>query len=211
MGSPAARFAFQSLGEENTAGAVHATGRASSPRKVVVAARVLLEVDQRRLAVAACGLPVKLACAWCGRVMPNGATLVPWAAGRASQPARQNGDGNVVVIGDEPGVVSDAGWDPCEWKSSRGAGRSTQGWRTAIGEIQMVGWGTGVCGAVAAAAGGGRRGGAGGGGGFATAEICFGQPQKRPQSTPAAPAELGPHVAQCSCFMQHATQYSCLV
>jgi hypothetical protein len=53
--------------------------------------------------------------------------------------------------------------------------------------------------------------GGGGGAGFAPAEIflVFGQPQKRPQSTPAAAAELGPHVAQCSYCMQHAMQCSC--
>ena len=66
-----------------------------------------------------------------------------------------------------------------------------QGQRTAIGEGKMVGWGTGVCGAAAG--------------------ICFEQPQKPPQSTPAAAAELEPHMVQCSCCVQHVAQCSCCV
>jgi hypothetical protein len=89
------------------------------------------------------------------------------------------------------------------------------------------GGGSKVCGVSAGAAhshwkggngrlgNGGLRGGGGacwgGGGGIRARGDFFGQPQKRPQSTPVAAAELGPHVTQTqrSCCMQREMWCSC--
>jgi hypothetical protein len=90
-------------------------------------------------------------------------------------------------------------------------GTSPQGRRTAIGEKNGRMGNGGLRGA--GGGGGGKRAGGWGWGGIRASGDFFWTTPEAPTEhpSPAAAAELGPHVAQCSCCMQRTMQCSCCV